>query len=109
MNSLDTRVEQLERKVVQLENTVRELKEANMRLQHRPSERHKRSPIPSPERAIQRARRENSLLFEQGVKIAATTVAICAFIWGGMELFEKADHYLSHQGNGLPDPLIATE
>lgn len=106
MNPLEKRVEQLERQIVHLEETVRELKDEKAQMNERHTKRHKHSTIPGPERAIRRAQRHNTLLFNQGLKIAATTIAICALCWGGVELFEVADHYFNHQGSGLPDAAL---
>lgn len=106
MNSLEKRVEHLEHHIAQLEETVRGLQNEKSKQAEGHTRRHKHSIISGPERAIRRAQRQNSLLFKQGLKIAATTVAICALCWGGVELFEIADHFFNHQGSGLRDAAL---
>jgi hypothetical protein len=106
MNSLENRVEQLERHIKRLEETVHELHAEKTISSERHTRRHKRSLISGPQRAIQEAQRHNSLFFKQGLKIAATTIGVCLLCWGGVELFERADHYFNHQGLGLPDAAL---
>ena len=106
MNSLEERVEHLEHHIAKLEETLRGLQNEKSKLAKNHTRRHKHAIIPGPERAIRRAQNQNSLLFKQGLKIAATTVAICTLCWGGVELFEIADHFFNHQGAGLPDAAL---
>ncbi|GEM_PF-1165232 len=97
MNPLEKRIEQLEKRVEQLEAQLAAGKAySDPDVSRSRSRHHARHPF-DPERAIRRARQQNSLWLVQGLRVVGLTVLLCFLCWGGVVMFEYAEDYFKHQ------------